>query len=197
MNTLSVIITDNIDYFNKAETTQKSVFTNKSSLVELLNRLLNKEYSDEYIIYSFDFETLWKNFTANFKVIDAAGGLVHNDKNELLFIFRKGKWDLPKGKVEKNELIFDAAKREVEEECGLTDLRVNNKLTTTYHTYKDGGKWVLKASYWYDMHSNQTKLTPQLEEGITDVCWKAKDSCKKEVMHNTYKSVAHLLKEFF
>src|SRR5687768_2564827 len=63
-----------------------------------------------------DLKELKKAFQKKFTPVLAAGGLVQNEKEELLMIYRKGKWDLPKGKLDKNEKLEDCALREVMEE---------------------------------------------------------------------------------
>ncbi|MGB1451658.1 MAG: NUDIX hydrolase, partial [Marinirhabdus sp.] len=93
-------------------------------------------------------------------VVEAAGGLVFNQKKEILFIKRNNKWDLPKGKIEKNETHEAAAIREVVEETGVQDLKINRFIAQTYHVFKRSGKFKLKVTYWYEMHTGYTgKLT--------------------------------------
>jgi len=114
----------------------------------------------------------WKEFCSNFNIIEAAGGLVYSDNNQLLMIFRHDKWDLPKGKLEIGENIEECAIREVEEESGVEELSIVKKLKCTYHTYELDGKSILKRTYWFKMSSNyKSNLKPQLEEGITKVEW--------------------------
>ncbi len=122
-----------------------------------------------------------------FKVIEgltfvqAAGGLVRNSKNEYLFIYRVGHWDLPKGHREAGEDLDFTARREVEEETGVTDLEVGEKLGETYHVYTLNGRREIKQTHWYDMFSKgETELVPQREEGITKAAWLSKkniESC--------------------
>ena len=122
-------------------------------------------------IQTDDLNTTWSSFKSNFTSITAAGGLVQNDAS-LLFIFRNGKWDLPKGKLEKGEIISECAIREVEEECGIDDLTIVRKLLVTYHTYVLGDTMILKDTHWFLMRSAfSSVLTPQLEEGIEEVKW--------------------------
>ena len=133
----------------------------------------------------------FENFSATYRNIDAAGGLVTR-KDELLFIKRFGKWDLPKGKVEKGESFEAAAVREVEEECGEW-ASPKKIIATTYHTYQFQGAMALKHSHWYQMETSfQGTPKPQLEEGITEVRWFGKNELP-EVMANTYASIASLL----
>ncbi len=117
-------------------------------------------------------EKNWKRFLSNFKIIEAAGGLVENQLQQWLFIYRNGFWDLPKGKLEKGESIEECAVREVAEECGIEEPVIIRALTPTYHTYSIKGKRILKPTYWYLMKSSDTSnLVPQTEEGITEVKW--------------------------
>lgn len=114
----------------------------------------------------------WKKFGAFYQPIEAAGGLVKNQRDEWLVIHRNGVWDLPKGKVEKGENIIDCAVREVAEECGIQEPRIIKGVHPTYHTYTLNGQRILKKTRWYLMESDDTsELVPQREEGITDVRW--------------------------
>jgi len=112
--------------------------------------------------------------SANKKIITAAGGIVLNPENELLFIYRRGKWDLPKGKLDEGETIPECAVREVEEETGIRNILLGNFIGITKHEYFD--EWVkadvLKETHWYEMkiETNQT-LIPQTEEDIEDIKW--------------------------
>ncbi len=107
-----------------------------------------------------------------FKTIKAAGGLVVNNFDELLMIVRDGKWDLPKGKLEKGEATPQGAWREVAEETGILDHRVGKLLRSTYHIFDRREKWRFKTTHWYRMNiEGRPKLVPQLNEGITEVHW--------------------------
>lgn len=123
-------------------------------------------------IYSGNVDKLNKDFKSVFKTIEAGGGLVMNDKDQILFIFRRGSWDLPKGKIDKGETKKDAAIREVEEETGVSGLSIEKKLLVTRHTYKDKRKQrCIKKSHWYLMHCRDQNLVPQTEEDITEARW--------------------------
>ncbi|MGJ8759879.1 MAG: NUDIX hydrolase [Polaribacter sp.] len=164
------------------------VYNFKNVLIdEILHKLNNKELQG-INLYSTDLENDWKSFLTNMKLIPAAGGLVLNPKKEVLFIFRNGVWDLPKGWVEKEETIETAAIREVEEECGISNLQLIKPLITTYHIYFHKGV-KLKQTYWYLMTSNYLdKLTPQQEEGITEVVFK-NETAIKDALKNTYANI--------
>ncbi len=191
-----VYLINDLSYFQQIAHNYKSVFTKTVELQKLIKKIRASKTIEEYYIYSFDLDELWQSFSSIFMVIDAGGGIIRNKKGELLFIFRKGKWDLPKGKIEIGETIADGAIREVKEECGLTEVHLGKKLTTTYHTYTQGNKKILKQSHWYEMDvPNGQKLVPQLEEDITDIQW-IKSTKLSEVRGNTFKSIADLLDEF-
>ena len=124
------------------------------------------------VFYHPNLEELKKEFFKKFIPITAAGGLVRNEKNETLLIFRKGKWDLPKGKLDKNEKLEDCAVREVEEETGVKGARIIEALAITYHTYQEGARFILKDSHWFLMKvTGEQKLIPQTEEGISEIRW--------------------------
>lgn len=117
-------------------------------------------------------EELKKAFERKFTMIQAAGGLVKNGADNILMIFRRGKWDLPKGKLNRNEKIETCAVREVEEETGLRNVELEAPLLMTYHTYHEGTKFILKESHWFTMRvSGEQTLTPQAEEDIFDIRW--------------------------
>ncbi len=165
-----------------------------------IKSLLHEIMKDEFhagVLWHSDLDKLKKAFFKYFQLIEAAGGIVQNDKKEILFIYRLGKWDLPKGKVEKGEVFEQCAIREVEEETGVTGLKLKKKIGETYHTYNAFGKHFLKISHWYNMTCSKTQnLVPQTEENITAIKWiKAKDI--NEPLANTYPSIKDILVKFF
>ena len=123
-----------------------------------------------------DMEELKKSFLKKFTRVQAGGGLVRNEKGELLLIFRRGKWDLPKGKRDKGETLEECAIREVSEETGLTDIQLIAPLLITYHTYHEGTRFILKESHWYTMLApGRQELKAQAEEDIAEAKWIAKE----------------------
>lgn len=137
---------------------------------------------------------LYKAFKKKFTLIMAGGGLVQNEKNEVLLIFRRGKWDLPKGKLDKGESIEDCAIREVQEETGLLNISLEGPLMTTYHTYHEGSRYILKESHWYGMKAmGDEKLIPQTEEDILEIKW-VKPRDLKQYYSESFPSVVDVLK---
>jgi len=129
------------------------VYVYKNTIIdELIYKLKLGKLKGVYL-FSNDLENHWQSFKINLKVITAAGGLVLNDENEILFIYRGNKWDLPKGRIEKGEGIEETAVREVEEECGIQNLSIKKKLINTYHLFVQKGEHRLKETHWYLMHS--------------------------------------------
>lgn len=166
----------------------------KNEMLSQYNKWIKKKNVNKIYFFNEDIKHLFGYFSSMFSVIEAAGGLVKNKKNEWLFIFRKGKWDLPKGKIEKGEGIKTAAIREVKEECGVSKLKIIKELSPTYHTYFIKEKTILKPTYWFEMQCDDTsKLVPQTEEGITEVKWIAKKNLKL-VLENTYGSIKEVIK---
>ncbi len=158
------------------------------------HEVVNNQQLTEVYFINKNLDLLFDYFSSLYTIINAAGGLVRNNKNEWLFIFRNGKWDLPKGKIEKGEAIETAAIREVEEECGISKLNIVKKLSPTYHIYSLKGKMVLKRTYWFEMTcSDVSPLIPQMEEGITDVKWFNLAEAKQS-SENTYESIKDILK---
>jgi ADP-ribose pyrophosphatase YjhB (NUDIX family) len=140
-------------------------------------------------LFCENLEESWIKFQSNFKNQKAAGGKVLNVNNDVLFIYRFNKWDLPKGKLDNGESISECAIREVEEECGITNLQIVQPLDTTYHIYQEKGKTILKTTYWFLMHTDFVgDLTPQSEEGIEQVVFKNEAEVKSAI-ENTYENI--------
>lgn len=161
--------------------------------IQRLLEAMEKEEIKSGMIINNDLKKLYHNFSLAFTEITAAGGVVENEKKEILLIFRRGKWDLPKGKLDEGESIEECAIREVCEETGLQHVIINEKLPDTYHTYSESGKNILKKSVWYKMSANSKQaLQPQLEEDIVEIKWIPADELKN-YLNNTYPSVRDVL----
>lgn len=127
-------------------------------------------------------------------IIQAGGGLVENEKGEVLFMFRKGKWDLPKGKLDPGETLEACALREVEEETGVGRLELKKFLLVTEHAYEEKGIPILKITHWYQMKTDSHQsLIPQAEEEISELRWIGPADFKI-VLRNTYPSILDVLK---
>jgi 8-oxo-dGTP pyrophosphatase MutT (NUDIX family) len=109
-----------------------------------------------------------------------------------LFIYRRGKWDLPKGKLDEGENFEAAAIREVKEECGIKQIELGELYHISYHIYEENKEWILKQTNWYLMKSEDVALVPQLSEGITDIAWFQKAQFER-VLQNTYASIAEII----
>jgi len=138
-------------------------------------------------------ELSWNEFIGQFHFVAAAGGCVVNDRGEVLFIHRLDRWDLPKGKVEPGEDLPVAAVREVEEECSIHDLVVEEHALNTWHTYVQDGVQMIKCTSWFFMryHGNETPI-PQSIEGITAVKWAAEPEWS-ELLRNSFPSVIDVI----
>ena len=183
-NDIPIYLTDSI------ENVSEDFFFYKDdiSIEEVLNIAKSNRFN-KVIVYHVDLKLLWKEFKWFFKIEKAAGGLVQNKNKEILFIYRFEKWDLPKGKIEKGESKKKAAKREVEEECGVNELKISEKLQNTYHIFQRENREILKVTYWYSMNTIYSgTLQPQIEEGITKVIYKNKEDVKK-ALENTYGNI--------
>jgi 8-oxo-dGTP pyrophosphatase MutT (NUDIX family) len=151
---------------------------------------------DAVVIFGAD-ENKAKTYTFGlFKIIEAAGGIVQNDEKELLFIFRRGKWDLPKGKIEKDETKEESAIREVEEETGISNLTLKRKVGETYHIYKEKEKDILKISHWFYFSCKKQPLVAQTEEDITEATWIPTQEIKKPML-NTFENIRQIMHHFF
>lgn len=128
--------------------------------------------------------------------IIAGGGIVENEEGKILFQYRRGKWDLPKGKLDEGETIEECAVREVEEETGLQNIQLGELIGVTRHEYKENGKEIEKETYWFAMKvSGDQKLTPQLEEDILELRWVALDEAE-EYFENTFPNIVEILRKF-
>ena len=175
---------------------KKLLFSSCYTLTDF-EKLLNNNENNEQIIVNFPtLRVMEKIIAKRFRIVEAGGGIVVNKNKEILFIFRRGKWDLPKGKLEKHEKIKKGAIREVEEECGITNPVVREHLITTMHKFKSKGKECLKKTYWYIMdYEGDEELVPQLEEDITKAKWMSEEKFDK-VFKNTFPSIADVLNAY-
>lgn len=168
----------------------------KSQLLDVIKSLESSGDKKSIILHSKEYKELKRKFKSLYQVVDAAGGLVINQKGEGLFIYKRGKWDLPKGKIEPNESLEQAAVREVEEETGVSQLSLGQTLCKTKHTYKTrSGKRAIKRSFWYLMHAPKQAVVPQAEEDIEKVKWIEPRKFDKE-QQNLYQNLVKVLAKY-
>ena len=141
-----------------------------------------------------DLGILKKAFQKKFMLVRAGGGLVRDDADRYLFMQRRGKWDLPKGKLDPGETLEQCAVREVREETGLTKVRVDGPLLVTWHTYDESGHHILKETHWYRMTASPGQpIVPQQEEQITEVVWADRGRIGA-LLKNTFPSIIDVLR---
>tara|TARA_B100000886_G_scaffold7750_1_gene4974 strand:+ start:7 stop:603 length:597 start_codon:yes stop_codon:yes gene_type:complete len=189
INKLSIILTSK----NKSLSQENSFLLTSITLNEILKKVRKHK---KIFLYHPKKSELLKVFKSKIKVIFASGGIVKNDNNQILFIYRRGKWDLPKGKAEKGESIRETAVREVIEETGIEKLKIDKYFSNTFHIVRNNKKYFLKETSWFLMSSNfKGKLKPQLNEGIKSVKWKTFDDAKK-IKKKTYGNISIILTDF-
>lgn len=165
----------------------------KSVNISKVIKELNRSSIKEVRLIHDDKDKLLKKFLKKLPNVVAGGGKVYNNNEEILFIFRNGKWDLPKGKVDGKETIEEAAIREVEEETKVRDLKIVKPLETTYHIFKRNGKYKIKITHWFEMTTTYTgKLEPEENEGITEVAWLNQSEITK-ALKNSYANIKSLI----
>ena len=169
-----------------------------ATVVDLLKKMTDKKFKKIYSITITlkRFKYVLKHVKKMFKIIKAGGGVVKNNNDQILFIYRLKKWDLPKGKLDKGETIRECAKREVEEE---TKVKVNlkQKIISTWHTYTRNKKFILKKTTWFKMDCvDDSKMKPQKKEKIEKVEW-MNNSTIKEILLNSYKTLNHVMIEYY
>ncbi|MBM1108013.1 NUDIX domain-containing protein [Aurantibacter crassamenti] len=166
----------------------KYFLLNEESIQEAITSLRKGKLSEAYI-YHPNQEEILKKFTKRIPLVVAAGGVVTNKEGKVLFIYRNDKWDLPKGKLDKGESIETCAIREVMEETGVKDLRIENFLRTTYHVFKNNGVDTLKEVHWFAMKTYyEGKLKGEKKEGIHKVKWKGPVKIK-EALENSFANI--------
>lgn len=184
------------DDFSKAFVKNKGLFYKYNNIQEL-NELVEAFFAltriQNLYIFHNDILSLVEEFKACFNIVEAGGGLLFNRRGEFLIMMRDGVWDLPKGKLDKGEDFETAALREVEEEVGLSGIRIINPLVSTYHTYHLSKDRVLKKTKWFEMvYDGDAEPKPQKSENITEVRW-VRPGETDFIRKNTYPSVLDVL----
>ncbi len=172
----------------------KEISGEKSNLKLIYQLIAETESPQKFLFLCKNVKSTLRKLSKSVRLIEAAGGLVKNERKEYLVIFRNGIWDLPKGKIEEGEKTRKAAVREVEEECGIRVKKAGRKICKTYHVYlQRNQELALKKTHWYRMKAEgQDKLKPQKEEGITKACWFTREKFSI-LTKNTYPSIVDVL----
>lgn len=169
----------------------------QSDLKDFVLRFEKSSQFEIALIESPEPENILDQIKSVFWFIEAAGGLVKKPNGTFLVIERLGVWDLPKGKIDKGENPLDAAIREIEEECGVSGIRMVHELQPTYHTYWLKEKVILKKTYWFEFEYMGNELPkPQQEENITQARFVDQTQIP-EIMVRTYPSIKDVLREVF
>ncbi|MFD1096675.1 NUDIX hydrolase [Salegentibacter chungangensis] len=190
VNDIPIILSTQKDFGENYTT-----FPLKSVKLKRLIKRINKGTIMYVNLYHPDENKLLKLLFKKIKVVTAAGGLVYNEAGEILFIYRNKRWDLPKGKTEKDETIESSAVREVEEETGVEGLEVTHFLRKTYHIFKRKGKFRLKVTHWYEMKTSyEGELRPEITEGIEKAVWKNPEKTRK-ALTKSYANIKMLFPE--
>lgn len=168
----------------------------KKQLKNFFDLLEKGNYVRVLVLWAEDVAQLREDFYACFTPIAAAGGIVENEVGELLVFFRRGSWDLPKGKIDPGETPEMAAVREVQEETGLVHVEIEKFVAHTFHTYRQNKIRMLKKTWWYKMKTTDHQLIPQTEEDIEKIEWVEP---KKWLESNPklYGSIQEILQDFY
>ena len=198
INNKTVVFTEELNAYRPENGNQILFSPDKETLKEVISSFSKNPDLNNLIICDKNTEKIFKRFSSLFLLIEAAGGLVHNDEGEYLFIFRRGCWDRPKGKVEVGETIVNAAIREIEEETGISNLSVLQSLGHTFHIYEEAGVSILKKTYWFEILCRITRTpVPQKCEEIEHAIWINKPDIADIVLNNTYPSIKEMLDQYF
>lgn len=193
-NDRTIYLDDTLPDMTKVGKDYVCAFENITDLRPQLKQFLEPNRKGNLYIFHDNEDALFKTFRHCFNNINAAGGLVINERNEILLIKRHGKWDLPKGKAEPGESPEQTALREVEEECGLKGLILQRFLTSTYHIYTLNNDLMLKKTDWFEMnYKGESTPVPLVKEDISQILW-IKRVRIKEVFGNIYPSLIDVIK---
>ncbi|MFI0428125.1 NUDIX hydrolase [Mariniflexile sp. HMF6888] len=174
------------------ETNFKNYLLNTVNIGKVIKELNTTKLEEVRLIHK-NGEKLLKKFLKKLPNVVAGGGKVYNSNNDILFIYRNDKWDLPKGKIEGNESIEKTAIREVTEETGVAGLKITKPLETTYHIFKRNGNHKIKVTYWFEMKTSfEGNLYAQEEEGITKVEWLNQEQVF-DALTNSYANIKGLI----
>lgn len=189
-----ILFTENMNMKGLEKNATFYRYVGMNPLVIEFERFIKTKKVKTLVVYRRrNIEQLFKLFILRFKVTKAAGGAVISKKDEVLMIFRHGRWDLPKGKKNKGEKNRETALREVMEETGLKQLEAKKKLGTTYHFYRRNKRLIIKKTHWFVMKAKRKQeMIPAIEEGIEKVKWVPFEKAKKK-RNKTFRSITEVL----
>lgn len=170
-STTPLIITSSEHHSNNGKVIKNA---NKATIQSALADMGQSD--QQLVLQTENEEDAIEQIKVDFTVIQAAGGLTYTPNDEVLLIFRKGKWDLPKGKLDDGEALESCAVREVEEETGIQNVALESFIQKTFHTYQERGQDILKETFWYYMKAEKQDLHPQTDEDIEECRWVPKGS---------------------
>lgn len=105
----------------------------------------------------------------------SAGGIIVSKSGRSWYILlmkdMNGNWTFPKGKLEKGESYEYTAKREIEEEVGITDLTRVAELTPSEYWYYRKGSIKKTVHYFLFTCPERQRPVVQMEEGISEAVW--------------------------
>ncbi len=163
------------------------------TLLHYVDMMEKSRRFQQVVLFYDDVTKLFQDFCTHFQIVEAAGGIVYNERQEILLIFRRDTWDLPKGHIDPGETPEQAALREVREETGLQELVLHDFAGMTYHTFRDRqNRRTLKPTHWFRMSARQTTLCLQAEEDIEQAAWVTSESFA-QLRSNAFESVSELL----
>lgn len=195
INERPLVIANDKQHLSAAFVNAATLFSPSDEEVAQTVRLLENGELPMAVLRSPAPETVLEQVKSHFTEFVAAGGLITNATGEVLLMFRRGKWDMPKGKLDDGETLEECAVREVQEETGLQNIKLGHLITETWHYYPLKDKKVLKHSYWYRMYFTGTELTvPQIEEDIMDIQWIRPENLAK-YMQYSYQNIVDVVEK--
>lgn len=169
----------------------------RKTLFNFIDMFEKSDRIKQCVIYYPDFDELQSEFLSIYKIVEAGGGVVENENGEILFIHRRGYWDLPKGKIDKGETKEEAAVREVEEETGVKGLELKDHILTTHHSYRNRkDRRCIKVSHWYRMSCESQDLIPQTEEDIEQATWLSREAYQS-IRSEAYDSIIDVMQNYY
>ena len=153
------------------------------------------DFCNSIVVLSADWNAAFRRFASRFVAVEAAGGIVENELGEMLLIYRRERWDLPKGHIDAGEDALSAAIREIAEETGVVGLNFVAQIGNTLHAYNVYGKWELKLTHWFAFSCHSSSTTPQTDEDIVLAVWADREK-RIECMTNSYPTIREIVYEY-